>query len=1127
MAESTSSKSTNNRRSSILWTLLFVVITFAVGGVLTWKYAYPTHTLVGVLSTLLVATLLGSLCYWLLSSRKNKPQTSNQEKALINKRCKLLAQHFKLMLYVQKRKKRLSSRYDQPTYILLSDDPRKDKSIITQMGYEAYKVDDFGNDIEFPILFWLSEHSILISVSLGEDQNPAYIKTLCQSLNKWRPRQAINGLLLTTDVKELLNSTETLTQKADQIKSEIQGFNRAFGLNLPVYNVITQMGQINDFCQFFSAFDETKRNEVFGATSPIQKHGGIDGDWFNEEYDSLISQLIANMSTALASQLNQDYRNAICAAPYQFGLLKQSLWQFLHRLYRGDQLQDGLNFRGFYFTHSGTNQAQHDVLANVVNQSLGHEQFQQHQQIPVQQTLFAQHLMTHAVLNEHDLVGVNRRKENLLLTMQTAYTLFWLGLFASVLLVIKLDFDYQSQREARADSMLERYKESIAAQPYDIENMSDNIPNLYSLNRIYSLYLEPKPWYTLSIMPSSSIMKDVQAAYFSELQRVLIPSMENTLEKDLFVYVNLEDQAKTLSLLNNYRLLFNPERTNITELKNYFVTTLEEQGEADSVNVAQLRVLLDDVFAQDLVPIKPNFDLESLAKKVINQTGIETLLYEHILNSPTYSKRIDVRQELGTNFNQLLSFSPDYVGYLVPYLFTPSGFNELDLSVDSPVLKDALKAYEGVAGTSPSALEMYRISRDLKQMYQGDYINYWRDFATHIQVKSISNADELKQTLAVLTTASNNPLAQLYTTISKYTSVELIQPEAKKEGEQPPEQDIDKKESARQIYIAFNQYHKQVTADDQGNKPIDALLGRFTEAETWLGKFYEAEDPQKVAYQALTAEIKTSNPISLLAQQEASQPSISKQILAQITKQTNDLVMSLAHAYLNSTWKTEVYQPYETTIAAYYPFNKTASLDASTADVAAFFKVNGILDQFYQTKLKSFSTEERSPYLYGLLPNTGLALDPAVWQMIDKARDIRNALFLADPQNMSLQFQLKAKEMSSDVTEFIIRGEKPLFTYQHGPRLWSKQSWNATAIEQDALGFQIKAQASSIANEKFEGNWAWFKLIEPRVASTTSQQTEVAIKYGESQVELSIKTQGQNNPFVPNFFSAFSLPSSI
>ncbi|MER2497916.1 type VI secretion system membrane subunit TssM [Vibrio neptunius] len=1127
MAESTSSKPANHRRSSILWTLLCLVVIFVIGGVLTWKFAYPAHTLVGVLSTLLVAIILGGFCYWLLSKRKSKSQAPSQDRALINKRCKLLAQHFKLMLNVQKRKKRLMSRYDLPIYLLLSDDPRKDKSIITQMGYEAYKVDDFGNDIEFPILFWLSEHSILISVSLGEDQNPAYIKTLCNSLNKWRPRQALNGLILTTDVRQLLNTTEVLTQKADQIKSEIQSFNRTFGLNLPVYNIITQMGQINDFCQFFSAFDETKRNEVFGATSPIQKHGGIDGDWFNEEYDSLISQLIANMSTALASQLNQDYRNAICAAPYQFGLLKQSLWQFLNRLYRGDQLQDGLNFRGFYFTHSGSVQSQFDVLANVVNQSLGHEQFQQHQQIPVQQTLFAQHLVSHTIINEHDLVGVNRRKENILLAMQTAYTLFWLGLFVSVLLVIKLDFDYQSQREARADNMVERYKEAIAAQPYDIENMSDNIPNLYSLNRIYSLYLEPKPWYTLPFMPSSSIMSEVQNAYFSELQRVLIPSMENTLEKDLFVYVNLEDQSKTLSLLNNYRLLFNADRTNIGELKNYFVTTLEEQGEADSVKLAQLKVLLDDVFAQDLVPIKPNFDLESLAKKVINQTGIETLLYEHIVNSPKYSKRIDVRQELGSNFGQLLSFSPDYVGYLVPYLFTPAGFSDIDLSVDSPVLKDALKAYEGVAGSSPSALEMYRISRDLKQMYQGDYINYWRDFASHIEVKSLTNADELKQTLSVLTTASNNPLAQLYNTMSKYTSVELVQPETTKEGEQPPEQDIDKKESARQISIAFNQYHKQVTADEQGTKPIDSLLGQFTDAETWLGKFYDAEDPQKVAYQALTAEIKTSNPVSLLAQQEASQPSISRQILSQVTQQANDLVMGLAHAYLNSTWKVEVYQPYETTIAAYYPFNKTASLDASTADVAAFFKVNGTIDQFYQTKLKSFSTEERSPYLYGLLPNTGFALDPTVWQMIEKARDIRSALFLADPQNMSLQFQLKAKEMSSDVTEFIIRGEKPLFTYQHGPRLWSKQSWNSASIEQDSLGFQIMAQANAIANEKFEGNWAWFKLIEPRVASTTSQQTEVAIKYGESQVQLSIKTQGQNNPFVPNFFSAFSLPSSI
>ena len=163
----------------------------------------------------------------------------------------------------------------------------------------------------------------MISVSLGDEQHPEYVKALCQNLNKWRSRQAINGIILTTDVKELLKSTETVTQKADKIKSQIKSFNHIFGLNLPVYNIITQMGQINDFCQFFSAFDETKRNDVFGVTSPIMKHGGIDADWYNTEYDNLITQLLSNMSNALASQLNQDYRNAICAAPYQFALLKR------------------------------------------------------------------------------------------------------------------------------------------------------------------------------------------------------------------------------------------------------------------------------------------------------------------------------------------------------------------------------------------------------------------------------------------------------------------------------------------------------------------------------------------------------------------------------------------------------------------------------------------------------------------------------------------------------------------------------------------------------------------------------------------------------------------------------------
>ncbi|MCK6265149.1 type VI secretion system membrane subunit TssM [Vibrio sp. ZSDE26] len=1117
-----------SKSQRIVISLCFSLLIFCLCGATAWGLDLMAHMVAVISISMLLSLITGLISYWLLSRSKKKAPTNNQDKILLKKRQKLLVTHFYRMMKLQNRKKMRLSRYDLPIYFFLSQDPKEDKRIISQMGYEAYKLDDFGNDIEFPILFWQSEHSILMSISLGEDQHPEYIKTLCKCLNKWRPRQAINGLLLATDISTVLTNEEQVTQKADELKSTLQTFNYTFGLNLPIYNVITNMGSISDFCQFFSSFDESKRNDVLGATSPYQQHGGIDAQWFYDEFDHLTSQLISNVNTALGNQLNQEFRNSIVSAPFQFGLLKQHLWLFLQRLYRGEQLSDGLQFRGFYFTHNGTEQNQKDILASVVNHSLGNDEYFYHPQIPVNQTLFSQHLMTHVVLNEQELVGVNKRRENTLLLAQTFYSLFWAGILVATLTLIKFNFDDQSQRELRADQLLERYKEAISASPYDIENMADNVPNLYSLYRIYALYTEPKPWYSLPFLPNPSIKEEVESAYFNELKQVLIPSMENTLEKDLFVYVNLEDQSKTLTLLNNYRLLFNPNRTNVDELKSYFIHTLQEQGEADNVNTAQLSRLLNDVFDQNLIPVKPNVGLESLAKKVINQTGVEMLLYEHIVNLDKFSKRVDISSELGSNFDQVFSFSPQFVGYLVPYIYTPSGFNEIDLSVESALVKEAIDAYQGIAGSAPSALEMYRISRDLKQMYQQDYINYWRSVVQNIQANSITEPSELHRVVTLLATPSENPLSQLYTTLAKYTSVEIESPPVTDDQDVIPEQDSDKTESARQISLAFASIHTLVTPDKANNKPIDSVLTAIENSYAWLDKFYKSNEPQTLAFQTLSASLKADNPISTMANIASEQPDLMKKVLNEISNQSNEMLLSLTHEYLNSSWTSEVYQPYQNTLAAFYPFNKKSTNDASVADVFAFFSNNGIFDTFYATKLKMFTTSDNaSPFLAGLLPSSGLALDPDLWQMVSKAKDIQQALFLADPSKISVQFQIKAVDMTPDLTEFAITNQKTIFTYRHGPTFWSQHTWAGAEQLEDALGVKLSAQAQSVAQEEFSGNWNWFRLIEPRVKSATSQKTQIQFNYDDSKVTIAIRTQGQVNPFVPGFFAGFSLPSAI
>ncbi|MFA0503020.1 type VI secretion system membrane subunit TssM, partial [Vibrio sp. 10N.222.46.A1] len=148
---------------------LFTVVSSII--LLTPLNAYLTWALA---TTAIISTLVGLVCYWVLINRSEPSQKESFDKSLIQKRQKQLAYHFKRMVSKQRPKAHLMSRYDLPIYLLLSQNPNKDKSIITQMGYESYKLDDFGSDIEFPILFWVSEHSILVSVSTGEDQHPEY-----------------------------------------------------------------------------------------------------------------------------------------------------------------------------------------------------------------------------------------------------------------------------------------------------------------------------------------------------------------------------------------------------------------------------------------------------------------------------------------------------------------------------------------------------------------------------------------------------------------------------------------------------------------------------------------------------------------------------------------------------------------------------------------------------------------------------------------------------------------------------------------------------------------------------------------------------------------------------------------
>ena len=99
-----------------------------------------------------------------------------------------------------------------------------------------------------------------------------------------------------------------------------------------------------------------------------------------------------------------------------------------------------------------------------------------------------------------------------------------------MLIDIKLDFDYKL--EAEADTMLERYKEAISAQPPQYENMADNIQPIFSIRlcsyRGGALGL---------VFVHAPVYSDVEAAYFDELQQCLFLQWKTLLKNFLFMLI--------------------------------------------------------------------------------------------------------------------------------------------------------------------------------------------------------------------------------------------------------------------------------------------------------------------------------------------------------------------------------------------------------------------------------------------------------------------------------------------------------------------------------------------------------------------------------------------------------------
>lgn len=171
-------------------------------------------------------------------------------------------------------------------------------------------------------------------------------------LKRHRSRAPVNGILVAVSLTELADwRSERFAVYARQIRERIHEINAAFGLQVPIYLIVTKLDLLAGFAQFFSHLPPDERTRVWGATLEPDQGGDFDAARVvSQHFDALCEGLREMSEERLAASHGRGTDASLFAFPLEFHALRDALCRFVALLHEDDPYHARPLLRGFYLT---------------------------------------------------------------------------------------------------------------------------------------------------------------------------------------------------------------------------------------------------------------------------------------------------------------------------------------------------------------------------------------------------------------------------------------------------------------------------------------------------------------------------------------------------------------------------------------------------------------------------------------------------------------------------------------------------------------------------------------------------------------------------------------------------------
>ncbi|KAF7598130.1 MAG: type VI secretion protein VasK [Candidatus Dactylopiibacterium carminicum] len=430
-----------------------------------------------------------------------------------------------------------------------------------------------------------------------------------------------------------------------------------------------------------------------------------------------------------------------------------------------------------------------------------------------------------------------------------------------------------------------------------------------------------------------------------------------------------------------------------------------------------------------------------------------------------------------------------------------------------------------------------QIQKALIEMYKAEYISEWKKFLQGVSIAGFPDFAAAVGGLNRLGDPGTSPVKRLMETLYRETSWDnpmLSQAQLDGAGKGLLEwfKTTILRRSPSQVQVKINMAEGGLQAQSgpisrefaaiaalmmsrgEGREVLlDGYLSRLSALRTRFNQMRNTGDPGPAARQLMQQTFDGSGSEladglrfvdeSMLIGLSDSQRATIRPLLVRPLMESFSVIVRPAEAELNKIWTAQVYEPFTRTLAAKYPFQANAGIEASPAEIAQVFGPDGVISRFASGTLASLVVQRGQTFTPRTWADIGIALNPEF--TANYPRYVAPPGGPADAGNGSANPETVFQIMpipSPGLTEYAVEIDGQRMQYRNGSTAWHRFQWpggGTPGARVLATGFD--GQVSELVN--IPGRFGLEKMIGA-AKRKRMDNGDFELTWGEGQKQVSI-----------------------